>query len=186
MSKILNVEWYESGLETWDFSTNFLKDGDIVKFGKSHLKVIHTPGHTPGSLCYLVDDKYLLTGDMLFIESIGRPDLRDKVNEFSHELYYSLKNRIFKLPMQTSIYPTHHGESVRPNNDGVYNTTLQLASKNEMLKLTEDEFVEEVVKISIPRPKNYTRIIQINKGSSPLITNEIPNLELGPNRCSIQ
>lgn len=186
LAKITNSEWYESALESWDLKTNFLKDKDILKFGKSSLQVIHTPGHTPGSLCYLVNNKYLFTGDILFIESIGRPDLRDKADEFSHDLYHSLHNKIFKLPSDTYIYPTHHGESTKPNDNHIYNTILQIAGKNKMLNLSEEEFVKEVIQISVPRPKNYSRIIQINKGTIPLIPEEISNLELGPNRCSIQ
>lgn len=186
LAQISGAERYESEYESWDFATKFLKDNDIITFGKAFLKVIHTPGHTPGSLCYLVDDKYLFTGDILFIESIGRPDLRDKIYEFSHDLYHSLHNKIFKLPLEVTIYPTHHGESVRPNNNGIYKATLEIASKNKILELSENDFVNEIVKISTPRPKNYTRIIQINKGAIPLLQEEIPNLELGPNRCSIQ
>lgn len=186
LSKITNAEWYESGLESWDLNAKFLKDKDILKFGKSILQVIHTPGHTPGSLCYLVNNKYLFTGDILFIESIGRPDLRDKIDEFSRDLYHSLHKKIFKLPSEIYIYPTHHGESTKPSNNHIYNTTLQMASKNKILKLSEEEFVKEVIKVSVPRPKNYSRIIQINKGTIPLIPEEIANLELGPNRCSIQ
>ncbi|MGD1838124.1 MAG: rhodanese-like domain-containing protein [Nitrososphaeraceae archaeon] len=185
LATMMNAIRYESKLEKWDISTNFLKDKDIVPFGQSTLKVIHTPGHTPGSLCFLVDDKYLFTGDILFIESIGRPDLRDKASEFAYDLYDSLQNKIFKLPKQIYIYPTHHGESVLPNADGIYSTTLKIASEHDILKYNKNEFVKEVVKISTPRPKNYARIIQINKGSISLNKEEIPNLELGPNRCSI-
>lgn len=186
LAQISGAEWYESGYESWDFPTKFLKDKDVIKFGNSFLKVIHTPGHTPGSLCYLVNDKYLFTGDILFIESVGRPDLRDKIYDFSHDLYHSLHNKIFKLPLNVNIYPTHHGESVSPNKDGIYKATIEIARKNKILELSENDFVNEIVKISTPRPKNYTRIIQINKGVIPLHQEEIPNLELGPNRCSIQ
>ena len=56
---------------------------------------------------------------------------------------------------------------------------------HDILKLSKEEFVKQVIGVTLPRPMNYQKIIQINKGSIPLVTEEIPDLELGPNRCSI-
>ena len=77
LAELTGAVLYESNLEQWDRNgATFLDDKQEIAFGKSKLRVIHTPGHTPGSLCYVVDDKYVFTGDILFVESIGRPDLR--------------------------------------------------------------------------------------------------------------
>lgn len=184
LSQENNSKWYESGLEKWDLSANFLKDGDVISFGKSKLRVIHTPGHTPGSLSYVVDEKYVFTGDILFVESIGRPDLRDKAEEFAGDLYDSLHNKLLKLPPKTVVFPAHHGESVKPQN-GIFSIAIEDAKKHEILKLSRAEFVKELVSITLPRPMNYQKIIQINKGTEPLVASEIPDLELGPNRCSV-
>jgi len=176
---------YESGLEQWDrTSQQLLKNGELVGFGQSKLRVIHTPGHTPGSLSYVVDEKYVFTGDILFIESIGRPDLRDKAEEFAGELHDSLHNKLLKLAPHTIVFPAHHGQTVKPEN-GVFSTTIEKASKHEILQISKEEFVKKVVGMTPPRPMNYQKIIQINKGSLSFTANDIPDLELGPNRCSI-
>ena len=120
----------------------------------------------------------------MFIESIGRPDLRDNAEEFALELYDSLHNKVLKLPTETIVFPTHHGTSVVPD-DGIFSTTIGKTREHDVLKLSKEEFVKQVVSIAVPRPMNYQRIIQINKGSIPLTQDEIPDLELGPNRCSI-
>lgn len=184
LSEITNSAWFESGLETWDFKTNFLKDGDEISFGSSKLRTIHTPGHTPGSLSYVIDDRVVFTGDILFVESIGRPDLRDKAKEFASDLYESLHNKLLKLPPGTVVFPAHHGESVKSQN-GVFSITIDEAKNHDILKLSKEDFVKEIVNLSIPRPMNYQKIIQINKGSEPLVVENIPDLELGPNRCSV-
>ncbi len=185
LAEISNSACYESGLEQWDRTTQqLLKDRDLVEFGQSKLRVIHTPGHTPGSLSYVVDEKYAFTGDILFIESIGRPDLRDNAEEFAGELYNSLHNKLLKLPLHTIVFPAHHGQTVKPEN-GVFSTTVEKASKHDVLQLSKEEFVKKVVGMTSPRPMNYQKIIQINKGSVILAQADIPDLELGPNRCSI-
>ena len=175
---------YESKFEAWDRTSNLLDDKDEIMFGKSKLRVIHTPGHTPGSLCFIVNEKYVFTGDILFIESIGRPDLRDKAEEFAEQLYDSLHEKLLRIPADTLVFPTHHGTTVKPVN-GIFSTTIQKAKQHDVLKLSKEEFVKQVISMTVPRPMNYQTIIQINKGSIPLIRTDIPDLELGPNRCSI-
>jgi len=184
LSELSEAPMYESKLEKWDRQANFLEDDQVISFGTSKLRVIHTPGHTPGSLSYVVDEKYVFTGDILFIESIGRPDLRDNAEEFALELYDSLHNKLLKLPLDTIVFPTHHGLLVNSVN-GVFSTTIEKTKQHEVLKLSKEDFVKQVVSIVVPRPMNYQKIIQINKGSIPLTPSDVPDLELGPNRCSI-
>jgi len=184
LANLTGSPMYESKLEMWDRSANFLDDGQEIMFGNSKLRVIHTPGHTPGSLSYVVDEKYVFTGDILFIESIGRPDLRDKAEEFAAQLYDSLHNKLLKLPLDTIVFPTHHGSSVTSTN-GVFSTTIAKTKEHDILNLSEADFIKQVVGVTVPRPMNYQKIIQINKGSIPLNPSDVPDLELGPNRCSI-
>ena len=184
LANLTGSPMYESKFESWDRSANFLDDGQKIKFGNSKLRVIHTPGHTPGSLSFVVDEKYVFTGDILFIESIGRPDLRDNAEEFAVQLYDSLHNKLLKLPPDTVVFPTHHGASVTSVN-GVFSTTIEKTKEHDILNLPKEEFVKQIVGVSVPRPMNYQKIIQINKGTVPLIPSDIPDLELGPNRCSI-
>lgn len=184
LSELTTAPMYESKLENWDRDANFLEDGQEISFGTSKLRVIHTPGHTPGSLSFVIDEKYVFTGDILFIESIGRPDLRDNAEEFALDLYDSLHEKLLKLPPDTLVFPTHHGSSVNSVN-GVFSATIEKTKQHDVLKLSKEDFVKQVVGLTVPRPMNYQRIIQINKGSIPLTKSEIPDLELGPNRCSI-
>ena len=81
----------------------FVQDGDIIKLGNLEIKVITTPGHTQGGVCYLVDGK-LFSGDTIFRESVGRCDLEG--GDF-HQIIESIENKIFTLPPQTLIYPGH-------------------------------------------------------------------------------
>ena len=79
-------------------------DGDIIRVGNVSIKVIHTPGHTPDSICLLVDNKKLLTGDTLFVGECGRTDLP---GGNSRSLYDSLFNKLLKLSDDVEVYPGH-------------------------------------------------------------------------------
>jgi len=80
-----------------------LNDGDSIGMGNHQLKVIHTPGHTPGSICLLVQ-KYLISGDTLFEQSIGRTDFPGG----SHSaIIASILDKLFILPDDTIVYPGH-------------------------------------------------------------------------------
>jgi len=79
-------------------------DGDFIRTGNISLKVFHTPGHTPDSICLLVDNQKLLTGDTLFIGECGRTDLP---GGNSKNMYESLFHKILKLPDDVEVYPGH-------------------------------------------------------------------------------
>lgn len=81
----------------------FVKDGDIIKLGEMEIKVIHTPGHTQGGVCYLADGN-LFSGDTIFREAVGRCDLEG--GDFN-QIVESIENKIFTLPPATLIYPGH-------------------------------------------------------------------------------
>jgi hydroxyacylglutathione hydrolase len=79
-------------------------DGDTLRVGNVLIKVIYTPGHTPDSICLLVDNKKLLTGDTLFVGECGRTDLP---GGNSKSLYDSLFNKLLKLSDDVEVYPGH-------------------------------------------------------------------------------
>ena len=79
-----------------------LKDGDIISFGKIRLEVLHTPGHTPGSLCFLTDS-YLISGDTIFPGGPGKTWSSDDFKK----IVESLANKIFALPDDTQVHPGH-------------------------------------------------------------------------------
>jgi hydroxyacylglutathione hydrolase len=79
-------------------------DGDIIRVGNVPIKVIYTPGHTPDSICLLVDNKKLLTGDTLFVGECGRTDLP---GGNSRSMYDSLFNKLLRLDDDVEVYPGH-------------------------------------------------------------------------------
>lgn len=186
LAGISGAKLYLSRIEEYNVQSEAVEDGTIISFGAKHLRAIHTPGHTQGSMSFVLDDRFVFTGDILFVEGIGRPDLRDRVEEFAANLYDSLHDKILKLPDETKIFPTHHGEGVQPTNDGLFFTTVSNAKKMPLLDLPKPEFVAKVASITTPRPMNYSMIIKVNKGIIPVSPLQIPDLEMGPNRCSIR
>lgn len=81
----------------------FIKDGDLIKFGQEELKVLATPGHTPGGIS-LFGNRVVFDGDTLFYQAIGRTDFRYASKE---ALLASIKNKLLKLPDETIVYPGH-------------------------------------------------------------------------------
>lgn len=80
------------------------QNGDVVRVGEVAIELIHTPGHTPGSQCFLVDGRYLVSGDTLFLEGCGRTDLP---GGDPAQLYDSLTNRLAKVPDDAVLFPGH-------------------------------------------------------------------------------
>ena len=177
---------YYSAKEEYKIQAEKLDEGNELQIGSKKLKVVHTPGHTAGSMTYIVDDKYVFSGDILFVEGIGRPDLRDQAEQFTQELYDTLHNKILTLSADAKIFPTHHGEGVKPTENGIYYTTVEMAKKLPLLDISKEEFVKKVVSITTPRPMNYGMVIKVNKGIIPPNPMMIPDLEMGPNRCNVQ
>ena len=87
----------------------YFDDGDVITFGKSELKVLYTPGHADGSVCfYQPDQGFVITGDVLFLESIGRTDL---VTGHYDVLMKSIREKLFTLPDDVVVYPGHGPET---------------------------------------------------------------------------
>ncbi len=84
-------------------ASHILEDNDIIKIGETELKVLHTPGHTPGSIC-IYTEGHVFTGDTLFVQAVGRTDLP---GGSSKHLLTSVHERIYTLPENTKIWPGH-------------------------------------------------------------------------------
>jgi glyoxylase-like metal-dependent hydrolase (beta-lactamase superfamily II) len=112
-------------------------EGDILKVGELIIKVIHTPGHTPDSICLLIDNK-LITGDTLFVGECGRTDLP---GGSSVEMYNSLFNKLMKLDDDVEVYPGHDYGS-RPyskiEEEKKTNYILEKRSLNEFLEFMKE------------------------------------------------
>lgn len=97
----------------------YIKDGDVINVGNLKIKVIHTPGHTEGGVCYLIEDN-LFSGDTLFKQSVGRTDLFGGNYE---KLVDSINNKIFKLDGNIKVFPGH-GDMTTVGFEKKYNTEV--------------------------------------------------------------
>ena len=97
-----------------DVPVHRITDGDEIELGNTRVKVLHTPGHSPESVCLVVTDLkrgsepwFVLTGDTLFVGAVGRPDLPGRARENAAQLYASLHDKLLTLPDDLEIYPGH-------------------------------------------------------------------------------
>src|SRR5574339_671611 len=165
-----------------------IKEGDIEKIDEIEIKILNTPGHTNGSLCFLVGSKLLFTGDTLFVDGIGRPDLRDKAVEYSKSLYNTLHDKVLTLDENTVILPAHTQKGI--NSKILLSGFLKEIKNNnkDLFLLSEKEFVDVIASLTMPTPPSYKDIIYMNKyfKAKDIDINKINELEFGPNRCIIK
>ncbi len=158
-----------------------LKEGDVFELGAAKLEVLHTPGHTPNSISLLVTDKVrspepemLLTGDLLFVGDIGRPDLpgAEILDEQVENLYKSLYVKIADYPDHLEVFPAHgEGSLCGRGMSSKRSSTLGYERRaNPMLGFASFEaFKEEVMSAFPVRPKSFTHIIQTNMKGAPTL-----------------
>jgi hydroxyacylglutathione hydrolase len=111
-----------------------VSDGDTIEIGTIKLRVLHTPGHSKDSMCLLLDDRLIFTGDTLFVGNCGRVDLP---GSDAKELYYSLFGKLAKLDEKLILYPGHNYGSTSTSTIGhekKTNYVLQPKSKEEFLE----------------------------------------------------
>ena len=163
-----------------------LGDSDAIEFGRAKLSVIRTPGHTEESNCYQLNDRVLFTGDTLFLDSVGRPDLAADGEETGrrarllHQSLLGLRN----MSPDTIILPGHTGKPVAFDKKPLFKNLAAVIADVEVFSMTEDEFVHGVVQRMPPTPRNHLRIIQLNEAGV-IPRAEQADLEAGANRCSI-
>lgn len=174
---------YGPGAKT-HFPIQKTTDGEVLKLGALEFVVLHTPGHTLESTCYLLKDEQgadhcLFTGDTLFVGDVGRPDLAQKGNDLTMEdlagmLFDSIQQKIRPLADQVIVYPAHGpgsacGKSLGPNTSSTIGD--EKATNYAMKATTKAEFITQVTE-GIAAPPNYFPInARINKeGYDPLQT----------------
>ncbi|MDE1942997.1 MAG: MBL fold metallo-hydrolase [Betaproteobacteria bacterium] len=150
-----------------------LQDGQTLDVGNVRVQVLHTPGHTPDSICLLVTDKrrgeapwFVITGDTLFVGAVGRPDLSGKETEMAGILYDSLHDKLLKLPDELEIYPGHQAGSVcGAGLSGKPCSTLGFEKRwNPALSLTRADFIAQVTGVIPPRPAQMEAMVRANLG----------------------
>jgi glyoxylase-like metal-dependent hydrolase (beta-lactamase superfamily II)/rhodanese-related sulfurtransferase len=171
-----------------------LSDGDVIEVGDVEIEAFHMPGHTSEMLNYLVDGELLLTGDTLFVDSVGRTELQfgeEDASRGAELLYDSLHETILELPDDTTILPGH----LTVTSDGRYENGSpgdplearlgDLRDELDFLELDRDAFVERLTEDAPEKPPNYEAVIAINTGRDTVDDeNEATELELGPNNCA--
>jgi len=159
------------------FDAYIAKDGEELKLGEAIIRVIHTPGHTMESTCYLLIDEEgnetaLFSGDTLFIGDVGRPDLAQKAagmttDELAGTLYDSLRNKVMPLADAIIVYPAHGAGSACGRNMSRETTdTLGNQKKHNYAlreNMTRDEFIEEVTRGLDPAPAYFPQNVKMNK-----------------------
>lgn len=159
------------------FDAHIARDGEEFKVGKVTFRVLHTPGHTMESTCYLLLDENgkevaLFSGDTLFIGDVGRPDLAQKAAHMTQEqlaetLYDSLREKVMTLPDDVIVYPAHGAGSAcgKKMSKETFDTLGNQKATNYALRanMTKAEFVKEVTSGLMPPPAYFPLNVALNK-----------------------
>lgn len=157
------------------YDTYTAKDGERFQLGKLSIEVLHTPGHTPESSCYLLRDENdqpvaVFTGDTLFVGDVGRPDLAIKsdltINDLAGMMYDSLRTKIMTLPDEVTVYPAHGAGSSCGKNIGkeTFSTIGQQKATNYALQpMSKADFVIAVTEGLSAPPAYFFQDAMINK-----------------------
>jgi glyoxylase-like metal-dependent hydrolase (beta-lactamase superfamily II) len=168
------------------FPVSPLQPGDLVDIGNATLRVIPTPGHTPESVSYLLDGEALFTGDTLFLDSVGRPDLEatpEAGRQRAHALFHSLQ-RLLALPPATLVFPGHTSRPVPFDGLPLRATLREIRERGGMLSLDEAAFVQTILSRIPPTPPNHHQIVAMNEAGI-LPEGALTDLEAGANRCAV-
>ena len=159
------------------YDVHVATDGEEFKLGNVSIKVLHTPGHTMESSCYLLKDENgkdsaLFSGDTLFIGDVGRPDLAQKAASMTQEqlaatLFHSLRDKVMTLADDVTVYPAHGAGSACGKNMSkeTVSTIGEQKQQNYALRgnMTEAEFVKEVTDGLLPPPGYFGMNVMMNK-----------------------
>ncbi len=158
------------------FNAHVAKDGEEFKVGEVTFKLLHTPGHTMESSCYLLKDAAgkevaVFTGDTLFIGDVGRPDLAQKgtitQDDLAGYLFDSLRNKLMTLPDDVMVYPAHGAGSACGKNMSkeTSDTLAHQKESNYALRanMTKEEFIKEVTDGLLPPPAYFPQNVAMNK-----------------------
>jgi len=167
-----------------------LEDGSELLLGSSVIRIeaFHSPGHTAGSTSFVIDGQYLLTGDILFIDSIGRPDLAGHAEDWAGDLRETLYSKYKELSGELVVLPAHFMIMDELNADGTVAKKLgELYERNHGLSIrNEEEFRMLVTKSLPPQPNAYREIRQTNMGILMPDAEQQREMEIGPNRCAVR
>lgn len=191
LAKRTGATYYLPSSDVQDGTVSFepLERHEQIRMGKVVVEVlaIPTPGHTPGSMSLLVNKKFLLSGDTIFVGGLGRPDLGGKAKEWAQMLYDTVFQTIANLPDDVYVLPAHYADVQEINDRGIVGATLgEIRRSNEIMRTQDRERFTETVAASAQaeKPPNFETIVAINRGLQSVTPEEATELEIGPNRCA--
>lgn len=160
--------------ESADVALTFspLRDGQVIELGNTSATVLHTPGHTPESICLVVTDHrrgrepwFVLTGDTLFVGAVGRPDLPGQARQNAGQLYDSIHKKLLVLPDTLELFPGHFAGSLcGAGMSGKPSSTLAFERRwNPLLTCPREQFIE--VLLDVPtKPAEMQHLLKLNQG----------------------
>ena len=191
LAELTGAKYYLMKSEGAVFDFEALEEHDRIEFDKISLEVlaVKTPGHTPGSVSFFVNNKLLFSGDTIFVNGLGRPDLGGKAAEWAKDLYETVYSKVSQIADDVIVLPGHYAAfDDEVNADGFIGCQLGLIrNQNEIMEgKTIEEFVDHVAQsASSDTPPNFEDIVAINRGVKEVTGDEAMELEIGPNRCAV-
>ncbi|MCU4717994.1 MBL fold metallo-hydrolase [Halapricum hydrolyticum] len=170
-----------------------LERNEVVTVGEHDLKAVPSPGHTSEIVSYLLDDEAVLTGDTLFVDSVGRTELQfgdGDADTGAQRLYDSLHRTLLAEPDSITVLPGHFavgadGSTDVTSGEPVCSTIGDVRTELDLLSVDRDAFVRRLTDSLPEKPPNYEEIIAINAGrNEPEDEAAATELELGPNNCA--
>jgi glyoxylase-like metal-dependent hydrolase (beta-lactamase superfamily II) len=164
-----------------------LRDGDTIAFGHATLRAVHVPGHTLGSITLIADEGLALTGDFLFVQSIGRPDLAGRSSEWAKLLWQSLERARREWPGELLILPAHYSSETERRADRAVAARFDvIAATNPVVAIQDErEFLKWIADHQTSFPEAYRTIKEANLGLVELSDADAEVLESGPNQCAV-
>jgi glyoxylase-like metal-dependent hydrolase (beta-lactamase superfamily II)/rhodanese-related sulfurtransferase len=167
------------------YSFTALENNAAIKVGAAVITALQTPGHTPESICYLLDQQALFTGDTLFLQGVGRPDLHASTEEarLNAAMLYDSIQRLLELPVETLVLPAHTSTPTPFDKIPLAAPIGDLKNNVELLQLSKSKFIEALTDRIPPVPPNHEHIIELNEAGN--LIEDPTELEAGGNNCAI-
>src|SRR6267143_478473 len=165
-----------------------LSEGDTIAFGRATLRAQHVPGHTLGSVALIADDALALTGDFLFVQSVGRPDLGGQRDAWARRQWHSLARVRTAWPGDRLVLPAHYaGEPERRADRAVAARLDVITATNAAVAIREEAAFFRWVADNTPAPPETYRTIKLaNLGLVDVSEADAETLEFGPNQCAVR